>query len=107
MPLNDLMCPLCEHVEERYMKIDEVDGFSLRCPNCEDGEMHIAFLKPILGRMGGDNSDRSVSSMKRSFNERFVKKEIDEVRHKYGVLFDDSLRSGAVQRIKKELGEKA
>ena len=39
--------------------------------------------------------------MKRSFNQRFVEgSEIDEVRHRHGKNFDDSLVSSAVKRVK-------
>jgi len=99
MPLHDFVCALCEKVSEHMVM---GDGSTVIPCDC-GGTMHRVFLKAPMGRVGGKSSSRSIASMKKSFNERFVKKEIDDVRHKHGKVFDDSLRSAAAQRIKKDL----
>ena len=99
MALHDFVCSECEYVGERNIK--EGDNPEPPCPNCGSGNLKRVWLKAPAMRMGGDGSNRSIASMKKSFNERFIKKEIDDVRHRHGDVFNDSLRGGAVERIKK------
>ena len=49
-------------------------------------------------RVGGEGSDRQISSMKKSFREHFVKNELDDVRHKHGRAIDESLAAGEIKR---------
>jgi hypothetical protein len=72
------------------------------CPECE-GELsgkRIIDGAP-MSRVGGAGSDRQIKAMKKSFKKRFVNKEIDDVRHRQGNIFDESLVSAAAERIKK------
>jgi len=97
--LHDIKCAECGYAEERSIDVNTV----LVCPNCDNGVLRVVFTKAPMGRVGGEGSDRSIASMRRSFNERFVKKDIDDVRNKHGKLFDDSIRGAAVDRIKGKL----
>jgi len=99
MPINDYLCPMCEYCEEIYTKIEEATTHVVLCPNCGDADLHLTFRKAPMGRIGGEKSTRSIESMKDSFNQRFIKKDLDDVRHKHGVLYDDSIRSAAVARL--------
>ena len=78
---------------------------------CEPGEiihaingenLEYAGIEPIkcpgMGRMGGENSDRQISLMKKSFRNHFVKHELDDVRQKHGCSIDESLRAGEIRR---------
>jgi hypothetical protein len=103
----DLLCPECEYQEERTIDMREIDGeeeerqaMIIQCPNCEHPEMQRVWLKAPSGRIGGAKSERSIESMQHSFKERFVKGEINDVRHRFGKLFDQNLVSSAVKRIK-------
>ena len=44
--------------------------------------------------------------MRKSFNERFVKKELTDLRHKFGSVIDDSILGGGIQKAKKHESEK-
>lgn len=96
MPMHDYECTECGYREEQNLKVEEIE---YNCPSCK-GKMHRIYIKAPMGRIGGKDSQRSIGSMRRSFNERFVKKELDDVRHKFGHLFDESLVSAATKRIK-------
>lgn len=105
----DLKCPKCEYEEERTIDLREVedeDGYRkqmiVQCPNCDHPQMEEIWKKaPSVG--SNPRSDSSIAKMQKSFKERFVKKELNDVRHKYGRLYDDSVKSAAVQRIKKSV----
>ena len=106
----DLQCPKCEYEEERSIDlrgIETEDGRNremiIMCPNCEHPEMDRIWKKAPSIKMGNDRSDAGIARMKNSFRDRFVKKEIDDVRHKYGRLYDDSVGSAAAQRIGKSV----
>lgn len=105
----DLLCPKCEYEEERTIDLRDLDGddrekaMIVQCPNCEHPEMERIWKKAPSAKVGNDRSDENIAKMKKSFKERFVKKELDDVRHRSGKLFDDSIRSAAAQRIKKGL----
>ena len=101
--LHDFLCPECEYIEERL--IERGETLEMKCPNCE-AEMHKVYLKSPAFRMGGEGSDRQIASMQKSFRERFKKKEADDIRHKHGKDFDDSLAHGEVRRIKNGNKEK-
>lgn len=104
----DLRCPNCEYEKEelfdlRGLETEEEQEASmiLKCPNCEEADMVRAWITPPS--VGGFGEDSPITHQKRvqSFKQRFVKKEIDDVRHKHGKLFDESLRGAALDRIKK------
>ena len=56
-----------------------------------------------VGKFLNERSDATIAARKESFNQRFLKHEVDDVRHKHGKLFDDSLRSAEAQRIKQRI----
>jgi hypothetical protein len=105
----DLQCPKCQYEEERSIDLRGCDtdeereqrmSAELKCPNCEEAEMERVWRHaPSVGTKSG--SDEYVAKMKKSFKERFIKKELDQVRHKHGRLYDDAVRSAAATRIKK------
>lgn len=108
----DFECPKCQYTEERSIDFrgcdteqDRVQAMKIVCPNCEHPEMEVVWRSaPAVGgpRYG---TDAEISKMKKSFKDRFIRKEVDDVRHKFGKLYDDSVRSAAAQKIKKETTE--
>jgi len=100
--LHDIKCAECGYTEERSVDVNTV----LVCPNCDNGVLRVVFMKAPMGRAGGDGSDRSIASMRKSFNERFVKKELTDLRHKFGSVIDDSILGGGIQKVKKHESEK-
>jgi hypothetical protein len=108
----DLMCPNCKYEKEetfdlRGYETEEQKQASMvvMCPNCEEADMQRCWRSaPSIGG-APENSEITHKKRVQSFKERFVKKEIDDVRNKFGKMFDDSLRGAAVNRIKK--GENA
>lgn len=99
MPTYDYFCEDCDIYFCDIVPMSKCTEPS-PCPDCEKDSRR-AYVRAPLTRTGGEGSDRQISSMKRSFRQRFVKKEIDDIRHKHGNLFDESLVSKAVDRIKK------
>lgn len=79
-------------------KIEKLQ-WSLVCPDSDCGG--VVKCKAFYSRIGGEGSDRQIKALKSSFRERFVKKEMDDVRHKHGDAFTDAVRGAAVERIKK------
>ena len=106
MPLYSIHCEACEHEDEEIVKLADLDAYDAKlkagCPLCnESGTCRRVITKAPLARMGGEGSARQIVDMKRSFKERFWKGGgADDVRHKHGDAFDDSLRGAAVTRIK-------
>lgn len=107
-----MQCPECHYEEERTFDRRELETEEelqaainvVKCPNCEDATLEVVWKKAPSSHNTDDMNPGTIAKMKDSFKQRFVKKEIDDVRHKHGVNFDDALRSKAAQRIKK--GEK-
>lgn len=108
----ETLCPKCNYTEDRTIdqrgKTDEEVAnylnLEIACPNCEEANMERAYLTaPSLGKFTDENSPRTFEARKKSFKQRFMKKEADDLRQKHGVNFDDALRSGAAQQIKKDL----
>jgi len=98
MPVFDFICTHCEDVIELNVKYQDRD--SQVCPICNK-ELDRVWLKaPYYGQLGPEGSSKNIDAMKKSFHERFVKKDMDQVRHKFGNLFDESLVSAAVNRIR-------
>jgi hypothetical protein len=102
----DLMCGSCDHHEDILLeRADFLDENGDRkkiqkpCPEC-GGVMEEVWIQ-APSTFSRDGTDAGVAKMKRSFNERFIKKEVDDVRHKYGRLYDDSIKSAAVNRLRK------
>lgn len=101
----DLECPKCQYPEERVLDCREFDSVEdawlasdVLCPNCEEADLEKVWRNAPLGKVHDEAGE--VSRMKQSFKERFIKKDVDDVRHKHGKLYDDSIRSAAAQRIK-------
>jgi len=99
MPLFDYMCMDCYYHEERLVKYASRDS-KFKCPSCEGVLQRVWLKPPAYNSLGKEGSDKSIKAMQQSFKERFVKKEIDDVRHKFGKTFDDSLVSSAAKRIR-------
>ena len=104
----DLRCPNCDYECEelfdlrgKYTEAEQEAAMVILCPNCEDCDMVRAWrTAPSIGG-AGENTPETHAKRVQSFKERFVKKEIDDVRHKFGTNFDASLRGGAIGKIKK------
>ena len=98
MPLYDYRCTSCDLVSEGMATYEQRDLYLCEC----GAFMQRIFLKPPAHRqLGAEGTDKNIAAMKRSFNTKFVNGgEMDEVRHKHGNTFDESLVSAAVDRIK-------
>lgn len=110
----DFECPECEYPEEhtfdlRGMNEEEKEATimsGIKCPNCDFENMQRVFRTfPAIGHGGGDRSLSNIERMKKSFHERFVKTELDDVRHRKGRLYDDSIQSAAAQRIESDVAD--
>lgn len=108
----ELECPSCGYEEDqsidlRDCKTEEERDAKLNsdfvCPNCGTIMEKVWRSAPSIGSYTNPRSDKTIAAKKKSYHKRFLKKEADEVRHKHGVNYDDSLRSAAAQRIKKEI----
>jgi hypothetical protein len=109
----DLMCAECGYAENRSIDVrgcenddDRAERMTAPCPNCDGVDMERVFLTSPTMKLGDNDprSDANIAKYQRHLKERFIKKEVDDVRHKHGALYDDAVRSVAAQRIKK--GEK-
>lgn len=100
MPLYEYLCDDCRHEDERIIKLDDLERYVETCPKCQGDHWHRTFKKAPPGRIKGDHAHET-GRMQQSLRERFVRTGgMDEVRHKHGSAFDDSLRGAAVDRIK-------
>lgn len=99
MPMYDYYCERCDFHKEEVVKYELRDVQT--CPGCGEHIQRYYFKAPSYGVLGKEGSPKSVAAMKNSFDKRFVKRDIDDVRHKFGKDFDDSLVGAAVARIKK------
>ncbi len=110
MPLYEFGCEKCKERRDAMLSYEEMLAArecKLKCPSCGDetGAYREIFTKAPLGRVGGPGSDRDIAAMQQSFREHFQKSgEADEVRHKHGSAFDDSIRGAAAEKIKQNLG---
>lgn len=109
----DLRCPNCDYEKEELFDLrgleteeEQESAMIVLCPNCEEEDMVRAWRTPPSVGGPADNSPQAHVKRVQSFKERFVKKEIDDVRHKFGNLFDSSLRGGAIAKIKKNIDKK-
>ena len=104
----DLSCPNCGYEEERSIDLRDLDedgiqqAMLVKCPNCDHEHMEQVWRRAPAAKFGNDQTPENIARMKRSFDERFVKKDMDNVRHKFGRLFDESLVSKAVDKAKKK-----
>lgn len=111
----DIKCPKCEYLKEEMFdissdssveEIDVIVNGSIECPNCEDSLMKRAFVTAPSGKIDKGYA-HNIASMKKSFHQRFMKPESqDQMRDKFGNLYDASLRGGALDKAEK-LAEKA
>lgn len=74
-------------------------GLGMTCPSCES-EMSIRIPEKAPAGFMKRDYDSEVAGMQKSFRKRFMKKEIDDVRHKFGGLIDESLVAGEAKRIR-------
>lgn len=100
-PLYDYACRKCDHRDQRVIKIAELDAYNESCPHCgaANGEWHREILTAPSGGVKRDHAAET-KALQQSLKERFVKRDLDDMRHKHGSVFDDSLRGAAVDRIK-------
>jgi DNA-directed RNA polymerase subunit M/transcription elongation factor TFIIS len=102
----DFLCPECGYHEEhtfdlRGMTEDEkqatIDS-GIKCPNCDHEKMDRVWLKAPSGKVADAAGD--LAKMKKSFRERFVKNDLDGIKHTWGdKVVNDALVSGEVKRI--------
>lgn len=103
----ELQCPNCKYEEDqsidcRGLEDDQITAASesFKCPSCDHEFMEKVWRTVPAAKMGNDRDPHNIKRMQNSFQQRFVKKDLDNVRHKFGKLFDDSLVSGAVAKAK-------
>lgn len=95
--LRDFECDRCG----RRVEIFAVERLIFSDNDACGGTFREVWLKaPGVGTLGAEGSDRQVVALRRSYRQRFVKKELDDVRHRHGRAVDDALRGAAVRRIK-------
>ena len=94
--LRDFVCIECEYAKDDFAEIDDV----ILCPKCGTRMHHVWLSAPNSNQLGKEGSDKSIAAMQQSFRQRFVEKDIDDMRHKHGSNFDESLVSSAIKRIK-------
>ena len=105
----DFKCPECDYREDhtfdlRGMSEDEKNATidsGIKCPNCDHPQMNRIWVKAPSGRVADKAGD--IVKMKKSFQERFIKHELDDVRHKKGRMYDESIRSAAAQKIEQDV----
>lgn len=105
MPLYEFGCSACGIHRDALLKYEEMqairNGGPLACPECKEQTYKEVWTKAPMGRIGGSGSERDIKAMQQSFQQRFAKSgEMDDIRHKHGTAFDDSIRGAAVERIK-------
>jgi len=98
--LRDFVCGSCDYTKDDFAEIDDV----LACPRCGKEMRHAWLSAPNSNQLGAEGSSSSIAAMQQSFRERFVKKEMDDVRNKHGSNFDESLVSAEAARIRKDKG---
>jgi hypothetical protein len=114
--LIDLLCSNCNYYEERSVDLRGCDteeqrnaaiNGTLTCPNCEETEMERVWVKAPTTKFGKDTDNHNIERMQKSFRQRFMKKELDDVKHKFGErVVNEALVSGEAKRIKDRLNDK-
>lgn len=99
MPIYDYHCRKCDLRDQRIIKIAELDAYSESCPHCGADDWHREILTAPVGKVKRDHAGET-AALQQSLKERFIKRDLDDMRHKHGSVFDDSLRGAAVDRIK-------
>ena len=109
MPSYEFECEECGNYEEHYFKI--ADMFpkdkappKLNCYRCKVGGLKRVIVSAPGSWVGGEGSDDQINRMRKDFRSH-QRKQDDQVRHKHGEAYDDAIRGGAVDRIKKQLGD--
>lgn len=110
--MYDLICDNCGLFDESHlfdfrdipeheerMKVVE----SQPCPDCGTIMSRAFVSAPKMGTT--KNSPEEWAKMKQSFKERYVKKELNDQRHKFGRMIDESHLGAAVERAKGERKE--
>lgn len=102
----ELECPECHYEEDQMIDLREVEedkieaAMLFKCPNCDHEPMEKVWRTAPAAKFGNDSDPHNIKRMQNSLDQRFVKKDMDNVRHKFGKLFDESLVSAAVTKAK-------
>lgn len=111
----DMQCLDCGYDEERLVDVRNLTDKEaemalheeIKCPNCDGNAFQRVWRKAPAGKIGNDRSPHNIEKMKQSFRQRYMKKEIDDVKHKWGdKIVNESLIAGEARRIKQGLDEK-
>jgi hypothetical protein len=114
-PIYEFACSTCGAHREAILRYEDMqnlreivkDGYRFTCPACNDntGSYKETWTKAPMARIGGSGSERDIAAMQKDCRERFVKSgEMDDIRHRHGSAFDDSIRGAAIERIKDAKG---
>jgi hypothetical protein len=113
MPNYDVHCKACEYEGVLFMTLEELEKFKEKptpCPLCKsEGTLNREYRKAPAGRVKGDKQVeyfKETSGIRKRCKEHFVKSgEMDQVRNKFGNIFDESLVSAAADRIRSGKGK--
>lgn len=111
----DMRCPECQYTEERSIDLrgieEEADrdiamNPEVKCPNCEEADLQKVWLRaPSIGNYTNNRAAKTLDARQASMRAQ-QRKTDDDVRHKHGQNYNDSLSSSVAQRIKKKLVKK-
>jgi putative FmdB family regulatory protein len=121
MPSYTYKCDDCEHIFKENVKMEFYKA-PQECPECKiskgffDSIIKFFTRKKVghriidgcpMTRMGGEGSDRQIESMQSSFRQRYMKKDLDDTKHKFGEKeVNHSLVGGEIARAEEELSGK-
>ena len=108
----DLQCPDCGYEENRTIDLrgiedqearDQAMNQEIKCPSCDDAVLERVWKgAPSIGKYTNNRSSGTLAARQASLRSR-QRKSDDDIRHKHGVNYDDSIRSAQAQRIKKAI----
>ena len=105
MPLYEFICNRCGAETEHIRSMADRNNMH-SCPIKIDNDemcMGIVRRREVQSRapaLHSSDYNTNIAKMKQASKEHFVKKEIDDVRHKFGRSFDDGLVGAAAERIR-------
>lgn len=101
----ELQCPQCKYEEDQSIDCRGLDDDQIataadtfKCPSCDHEFLERVWRTAPAAKFGNDRDPHNIARMQRSMDQRFVTKGMDDVRHKHGKLFDESLVSAAVKK---------
>lgn len=101
MPIYEYKCSDCKGDTSVILSIKEYEQVKVICEGCGSANLTRRFSVPAIKIGGSGSYERDIAGMKQSFKEHFVKSgEMDQVAHKHGKEFTDSLVGAAANRVR-------